>query len=182
MTADLGESLDWDTNEIEDSEEFVLLDAGVYPFMVVSMKRERFEGSEKIGPCPKAVLGLTLDTPNNGLITIYENLLLNTKMQFKIAQFFKSIGNKVDPETNKVAIDWNNLEGRCGKLELEVREYTKRDGSLGQSNNVKKFLEPQEREESQSPYQAPSTPVTQTSMDIPAQPPAKQPNNTHWGI
>lgn len=158
---DLGQSLDWDTTEIDDAEDFVLLDPGIYDFQVFDLKKERFEGSEKMAPCPKAVIGLSVQTAT-GITSIYENLMLNTKMAFKIAQFFKSLGAKPDPETGKVPIDWNAIIGKTGRFELDHRKYTKKDGTEGTSNNIKKFLAPEDAPAAMAP--------TQSSIPVPAQP------------
>lgn len=173
MAEELGEELDWDMTEAEDSNDFVLVDPGIYPFMVFDLKKERFPGSEKVKACPKATVGLTIDTPDQGLVDIYEGIILNTKMMYKIAQFFKSLGYKPDPETGKVPVDWANVIGKEGTLELDHRQYTKKDGSEATVNNIKRFLDPEEA--------STQPPAEQTSIDIPEQPPAKT-NTSHWSI
>lgn len=167
---DMGQELDWDMSEVDDSGEYVLIDPGVYAFMVCDLKKERFEGSAKIGPSPMAVVELVLSTDDPGTThTITENMILNTKTAFKISQFFKSLGAKPDPETGRVPVDWSNVVGKQGRLELDHRTYTKRDGTEGKANNVKRFLAPSDAAE-----------AVQTSIPVPEQP--AQPQGTHYSI
>lgn len=163
---DLGQALDWDMNEVDDQDDYVLIEPGVYGYIVASLKKERFEGSDKMAPCPKAVVTLSVVT-DSGMVPVSENLMLNTKMMFKISQFFKSLGAKPDPETGKVPVDWSNVVGKEGQLEIERRTYTKKDGSQGEANSVKRFLAPEE---------ASSCAPQQTSMPVPDQPAAAKPS------
>lgn len=140
---DMGKALDWDMTEVDDSDGFFLIEPGVYGFIVTDLKKERFEGSEKMAPCPKAVVTLSVVT-DTGMVPVTENLMLNTKMLWRISQFFKALGAKPDPETGKVPVDWSNVLSKEGLLEIERRTYTKRDGSQGEANSVKRFLAPED--------------------------------------
>ena len=40
-----------------------VLEAGEYPFTVESFERARYAGSEKVPPCPQAIVHLRIDTP-----------------------------------------------------------------------------------------------------------------------
>ena len=51
-------ALSWDS-QIEQESEFVVLPAGKYNFVVESMERGHFGGSEKMSACPMAVLTLS---------------------------------------------------------------------------------------------------------------------------
>lgn len=161
MAEEQGYAMDWDSESAEDNG-FELLPEGVYEFNVVGLDRARYEGGAKIGPCPKAVIKMVVMT-DTGLALIEESLLLHSKVQFKIAQFFASLGYEKDPETGRVPIRWNEIEGKSGHLRLAVHEYTKRDGSVGKSNRVEKFLKPSE-------VQAELSQPTQTAIPVPEQP------------
>lgn len=140
MADDLGYSLDWDQTEAEDRG-FQLLDPGTYQFQVNDLRRERYEGGQKIGACPKAIICLTLMT-DTGIATMEESLLLNSKVEWRIARFFEGLGYTKDPETGKVPIRWNEVIGKTGWLNLGVREFVKKDGSKGTANEVEEFLPP----------------------------------------
>lgn len=40
-----------------------VLEAGEYPFTVEDFERARFAGSEKVPPCPQAIVHLRIDAP-----------------------------------------------------------------------------------------------------------------------
>ena len=140
---DMGQELDWDMGEVSDEGAFVLLPEGVYAFGVERLEKERFEGSPKMAPCPRAKLTLSLIGADGTSGTVQERLLLNTKTAWRIARFFQSLGFEKNPETGKVPVAWNQVEGHGGYLVLKVREFDKKDGSgKGQSNEVDEWLLP----------------------------------------
>ena len=178
---DRGEALDWD-GYVEDTGGFLLLDEGFYPFTVTALERERFEGSEKMAPCPRAKLTLEV-VAGNRATKVTDRLLLSTKTQWRISQFFESLGFKKE-ESGKIARHWNEIGGRSGWIEVGVREYTKKNGETGLSNEVKSYVHPDDGEKAAKSYAAmfaappvPAQPVShqpavpqQTAMQVPAQP------------
>ena len=125
---DRGEALDWD-GYVEDTGGFLLLDEGFYPFTVTALERERFEGSEKMAPCPRAKLTLEV-VAGNRATKVTDRLLLSTKTQWRISQFFESLGFKKE-ESGKIAMHWNEIVGRSGWIEVGVREYIRKTARLG---------------------------------------------------
>ncbi|MGN1030072.1 MAG: DUF669 domain-containing protein, partial [Butyricicoccaceae bacterium] len=118
---------------------------GVYPFVVTKVERSRSKGSDKMPPCNMAVITLRV----NDETTITENILMHTKFEWKLCQFFTSIGQRQHGE--RLRMNWGTVLGRTGRCEVGVRSYKKKDGSDGQANEIKKFVEPDA---------APSTPQT----------------------
>ena len=115
----MGEAFDWDS-EISKESEFLLLPDGEYEFTVLNMERQRFDGSEKMAPCPMAKL--TLDVRSReGNVTITDRLLLNSKMEWKLSSFFGSIGQK--QHGSKVKMNWNTVIGSEGHAKIGTREY-----------------------------------------------------------
>ena len=49
-------ALSWDDEIENDGSYFTLLDEGDYDFVVKKFERGRFDGSDKISACPKAIL------------------------------------------------------------------------------------------------------------------------------
>lgn len=129
----------WD-DVIENDSSYVLLPEGDYDFTVEQFERGRHEGSAKVPGCPKAILTLRV-TGVQGSTTITENLLLHSKMEWKLCQFFTSIGHRKAGE--KLRMDWNRVHGARGRCRVYVDTYTKRDGTEGKSNKIDAFLEPQ---------------------------------------
>ena len=130
-TNSMGEAFTWDS-EIEKENEFVFLPDGEYDFRVVALERQRFEGSEKMGPCPLAKLTLEVDAPV-GTATINDRLLLNSKMEWKLSSFFGAIGQKKHGE--RLKMDWGKVIGSVGRAKIGHRTYNGRD-----YNEVKEYI------------------------------------------
>ena len=175
-----GTALDWD-DEVEDTGGFIVLDAGYYPFTVSSLERERFEGSAKMAPCPRAHLTLKVDGPM-GTAFVHERLLLNTKTAWRVAKFFEALGFQKNPETGKVPMAWSQIEGRTGWLKLKVRTYES-NGEQRETNDVDEFVPPSGHEAAYNEFckqcgqpQDMTTAQPQQAYEAPAyQQPAPQP-------
>ena len=136
--ADLGQALDWE-GYIEKDDSFVLLPEGIYDFKVLSLERGYFNGSEKMPPCPRATVQIQVTDPTSKTpVELNESLLLNTKMEWKLSQFFTSIGQKKPGE--RVQMNWQAVPGATGKAEIHQREYTNQNGEKRTTNAVKNFL------------------------------------------
>lgn len=130
----------WDDEIQNDSSNFVLLPDGDYSFKVTGFKRARFAGSEKMPPCPMAVLDIQV-SGDAGRSTIIHNLLLHTKLEWKLCEFFTGIGQRKKGE--RLKMNWNTVIGSSGKCRVITHTYTKRDGTEGRSNQIDKFYEPE---------------------------------------
>lgn len=130
----IGKEIGWD-DEVEKGEGFILLPEGDYDFVIESFERGRYEGSSKVPPCNRALLKVRVDTAEGSAI-MNESLLLYDKMQWKLAEFFLSIGaEEVD---GRVKMNWNMVPQATGRATIEIRP-DKNDPSK-KYNNVKKFL------------------------------------------
>ena len=181
---DMGQELDWDMGEVSDEGAFVLLPAGIYAFGVEKLEKERFEGSAKMAPCPRAHLTLSLIGADGSSGTVHERIMLNTKMAWRIARFFQSLGYQKNDE-GKVPVDWDHIEGKSGYLALKVREYQKKDGGTGQSNEVDEWLLPGDDRiaqtlASQQAAPAPQPAPVQAAMPLPPQP--AQTQHPGWSV
>lgn len=135
-------AIGWDDEITAESEEFVLLDPGTYKFTVSSFSRGRYEGGDKIGPCNTIQLDLRVES-DKGTANVRNMILMHSKVEFRISQFFTSIGQKKKGEPLKPR--WNELVGSTGICEIGHREY---NGNT--YNEVKKFLPPAEQPAQQS--------------------------------
>jgi len=118
------EAMNWD----DPIEEISALKPGTYSFKVIGFDRAEFEGSDKIPPCPMAVLKLEI----NGQY-IKCNLHLTRRLQWKIMNFFESIGLRRG--RNPYTPEWNKILGREGRCKLSVymnngQEYNRVDDFL----------------------------------------------------
>ena len=127
----------WDDVIENDGQEFVVLPEGDYTFTVSNFERGSFPGGAKIPACPKATVTLNIDN-NQGVATARVDLLLYRTVEWKIAAFFRSIGQKKHGE--KVAMNWNKVVGARGKAHFKPRSYTK-DGEERKVNDVDRFLD-----------------------------------------
>lgn len=133
--------LEWDSEITKDTQEFVLLPEGNYPFMVQGLEKGLYDGdSEKIGKgCPMAVLKIVVDGGEHGHASITDRLYLSTSMEWKLGSFFRCIGQKTHGKAYKM--DWNNVIGKQGLCKLKIRTYTGNDGQPKQTNQIDKYLE-----------------------------------------
>ena len=130
--------LDWD-GEVTDNG-FTLLEDGDYRFTVAKLERERYEGGEKIGPCPRAKVTLSVDVPN-GKATVTDSMLLHTKVQWRIIRFFEGLGFEPG-EDGKMRMHWNEVEGKTGICRI-VQKPNYNDASKSH-NEVERYYKPEE--------------------------------------
>jgi len=83
----------WD-DEIEKDSDFVIIPEGDYTFTVSGFERGRHEGSEKLPPCPKAIVKLRVDMPDGTTQELTHNLFLHSKCEGLLSAFFVGIGQK----------------------------------------------------------------------------------------
>lgn len=132
--------LDWDEGFELNPSNFTLLPEGEYDFTVTKFERQRHPGSAKLPSCPKAVITLEVRTPSGETGIITHNLFLHTKTQGLLSAFFISIGQGKQGEVVKP--DWSKVLGATGRASVGIHKYTKKDGSEGESNDIKQFLPP----------------------------------------
>lgn len=136
--------LGWDEIIEDTGSSWTLLPEGDYPFTVTKFERGRYEGGEKMTPCNMAILTLEIDGGEKGTATVTHRLYLHTKTEGLNCAFFISIGQMKPGE--KLKPRWNEVVGSKGTCKLEIHSFTKKkDGSEGQSNQVKRFLPPEEK-------------------------------------
>ncbi len=157
---------DWDVKSAEDSGNFVLLKPGNYPFTVQGLERGIYEGGANIGRCPKAKVTLEVDGGAQGVTDVTTTILLDTKVEWKIGQFFKSMGYP-KTEDGKRVIDWAGCVGKTGWCRVENREFLGNDGKPKSTNEVKEFLDP-ERTINAGPDEQDPTPPLQPQPQMAA--------------
>ena len=131
-------TMDWNDSIENDGIEFVLLPDGEYNFTITKFERGRFTGSEKVPPCNKAIITLQIES-TVGIATLKVNLLLVRSLEWKIAQFFRSIGQKKQGE--KLTMDWSKVLGSTGRAYIKQKTYTNSNGEERTYNDVDHFLD-----------------------------------------
>lgn len=164
--------LGWD-DEVEEGSPFVLLPEGNYPFVVTKFDRGIYEapaGRESKIPanCPKATVSCQFTTESGETTTLTENFFLYKKMQWKINQFFTSIGAQKSAD-GKVKMNWGAVLGASGTAKVIINNYKdKKTGEDRQNNRIDTFNEPTQQAAATG-YQQP--PVTPFPSATPTQPP-----------
>lgn len=131
MDTNIEREFGWD-DTIEKDSEFVVLPAGDYPFKVESFERSRFDGSDKMPPCNMAIVKIRVDGPNNLSTIINHRLLLHSRCEWSLSEFFAGIGQKKKGEQLKM--NWQMVPGSTGTCKLGVRTY-----NGDEYNEIKKF-------------------------------------------
>ena len=131
--------LNWDDEIQHDGTPFQVLPEGDYLFSVAKFERARHNGSEKIPPCNKAVLTLSLQG-TDGSGSMQTNLFLHSKFEWKLCQFFTAIGQRRPGET--LRMNWGAVTGSSGYCHVGVRKWMDRDGKEREGNEVTQFYDP----------------------------------------
>ena len=129
--------MDWDDVLESDGAEFVVLPEGDYTFTITNFERGRFPGSAKIPACNKATISINIDN-DIGVATARFDLILYRTLEWKIASFFRCIGQKKHGE--KVAMNWNGIVGARGRAHIKPRTYQKGSEDR-QVNDVERFYD-----------------------------------------
>ena len=141
---------DWDdTTEISEEQErggaeSVILPEGTYPFEVIKVDKEYYNGGQKIPACNMAKVFLRVDGGELGTGLVVENIYLAEGFEWKAAAFLRSIGLKKHGEK----IEWIKLthcDGETGRCRIYVDDYEGRDGKARQSNKLDKFFDKEEQ-------------------------------------
>ncbi|AAU85062.1 hypothetical protein BCBBV1cgp15 [Bacillus phage BCASJ1c] len=137
MSQNMERELGWDDEIEKDGPAFVLLPPGEYNFTVAKFERGRFQGSEKMPPCNEAKLDLTIHSPEHGDVTLFHRLLLHTKTEGFLSNFFAGIGQKKPGE--RLRMNWNAVVGSKGRCKIEHNKYMSK-GEERVNNQVQTFL------------------------------------------
>ena len=153
--------LGWDDEIEKDGGGFILLPEGDYNFTVSKMERARFPGSSKMPACNQAKVELTIHSQEYGDVPLEHSLLLHTKTEGFLSNFFMGIGQKREGE--KVRMNWQVVVGARGRCKIRVDNYTKKNGEPGTSNKIDTFYEPTAPQGGyQQPQQTHQAPQQQT--------------------
>ena len=137
--------LGWNDAIENDGPNFVLLPEGDYDFMVEKFERGRHNGSDKLPPCNKATVYLKINAPDGEVTTIKHNLFLHTKCEGLLCAFFTAIGQRKHGE--RISMNWSKVTGAHGRAKVGVYKWTGNDGKEHESNDIKRFYDPEETDE-----------------------------------
>ena len=147
MSETMEREFGWDDAIENDGADFEVLPEGDYDFEVTGFERARHNGSEKLPPCNKAVLSIKISGTDGKSTTIRHNLFLHSKTEGMLCAFFTAIGQRKKGE--KINMNWNTVIGSKGRCKVKVRNWTSNNGNPMQSNEIAKFYEREEANQSQ---------------------------------
>lgn len=136
-----GYELGWDAEIENDGNDFVVAEPGDYNFVVTGFERARFNGSEKMPPCNQAKLTIKLEIPGaTGECVVKHNLFLHSKSEWKLCEFFTSIGQR--KKGQRVSMNWNAVIGARGRCKVTKRSFKNKDNKELWTNDIDKFYDP----------------------------------------
>lgn len=133
--------MNWDDEIQNDGGPFQVLPEGDYDFRVEKFERARHGGSDKIPPCNKAILTLSV-TNGESSGPVQTNLFLYSKQEWKLCQFFTSIGQRRHGEA--IRMNWGQVPGSTGRCHVGIRKWVGNDGKEREGNEITEFYEPAE--------------------------------------
>lgn len=131
-------AMDWDDVIDNDGQEFILLPEGDYVFTVTNLERGYYNGSAKMEACNTADLTLEVRT-TDGTAQIKTRIFLNRRVEWRMAAFFRCIGQKKRGEELKPR--WNEVLGSRGIAHFKPRSYVGQDGEARQANDVARWID-----------------------------------------
>ena len=161
--------LGWDDEIVNDGPEFIVLPAGDYNFSVAKFERGRFAGSAKMPACNQATLELKIQSPEHGEVTVFHRMLLHTKTEGFLSNFFTGIGQKRKGEP--LRMNWNAVVGASGSCKIIINKYIDKNGKEQTNNQVDTFYEPTAPVQPTYQQPAPYTPPVQPQQPVTQQAP-----------
>lgn len=137
--------LGWD-DQLDDipQEEFVVLKPGKYHFKVTGFQRAEWGQGTKLAGCRYAAIDLHFSNADGEESTGNDKLTLHPKHLWRVRAFFKAIGERVE-EGKPFVPNWLNILGAEGECMVRNRDWTStRDGKKYVSNEVEKYLAPEQ--------------------------------------
>lgn len=140
MADNLDRELDWDEIELDGKEERIEIPNGDYDFTVDHFERAKTGENSKVPGTNMAVVYCVIHTEGNPMIRA--NLVLTERMQWKLKEFFVSIGMIKAGAESKTRISWNDIAGRRGRCRIVQKEnYNDKTKTHAE---IDRFLKPEE--------------------------------------
>jgi hypothetical protein len=129
--------IDWDGEIKNDGEAFALLPDGDEVTLVV---KEVERGRNKDGTKPQVrVTFMATSVNGHGKATITDYIQMTRKSEWKLSEFFRSLGLRRHGQ--QMRLRWD-LEGMTARATVTVDSYTSKDGEPRKSNKIRKYLDP----------------------------------------
>lgn len=126
----------WDDTISYDGDDYILLKEGDYNFEVTGLEHGRASTDD----APMAILKLKVTGDNGESTTVTDRIALRGKLEWKISQFFRSLGMKKHGE--KFKMNWDAVVGRKGRCRVGINEYKGKDGTDRKNNKIQRYYDP----------------------------------------
>lgn len=138
-----GYELDWDSTIEKDENEFQLIPAGDYDFVVDHIDRTYVGDNSDYKGAKMATVFMNVQIPGQDEVSIRENFILHSNFAWKIGSLLVSTGlkKKGEPITGNY---WSKLPGTRGRCQI-VQNKAKSGNTY---NNVKTFYAPNDQKDS----------------------------------
>ena len=113
-----GRELGWDDSIKQDSQNFDPIPEGDYNVTIEKYDRSRSKGEGKLPPCNMAVVYFIVHGQDRE-ITIRENYILHSSLEWKLSELFRGVGLKKEGE--ELRMDWNSLPGKTARAKIQIR-------------------------------------------------------------
>ena len=117
-----GRELGWEDPIKEDAQNFEPLPEGDYSVTVEKFERSRSKGEGKLPHCNMAVVYFTVHGGDRE-ITIRENYVLHSSLEWKLSELFRGVGLKKEGE--ELRMNWGALPGLTARAEVGIRPGSK---------------------------------------------------------
>ena len=129
-----GRELGWDDSIKQDSQNFDPIPEGDYNVTIEKYDRSRSKGEGKLPPCNMAVVYFIVHGPDRE-ITIRENYILHSSLEWKLSELFCGVGLKKNGE--RLKMNWAALPGLKGRAQISLDADPK--DSSKKYNHIKKI-------------------------------------------
>lgn len=113
-----GRELGWEDTIQNDGQDFEPVAAGDYDVTVERFDRSRSKGEGKLPPCKMAVVYFTVHAYDRD-ITIRENYVLHSSLEWKLSELFCGVGLKKKGE--ELRMNWQMLPGKKARAKVGLK-------------------------------------------------------------
>lgn len=111
---------------------------GEYNFTVLRYERNKHLGSDKIRPCPKAIVFLEVETPE-GIFNTQTNLFLISSKRKYLFNFFCCLGLLKRGESAQMP--WSKITGAQGRAKFERTSFIGNDNQTHYAINLVSYID-----------------------------------------
>ena len=111
---------------------------GEYNFTVLRYERDKHIGSDKIRPCPKAIVYLEVETPE-GIFNTQTNLYLISSKRKYLFNFFCCLGLLKCGESAQMP--WSKITGAHGRAKFKRTSFIGKDNQQHYAINLASYID-----------------------------------------